>query len=123
MPFNGLRVVAFESRRASEIAELIRRQQGEPFVAPSMREAPLENNQPAFEFAERLFRGEFDMMILLTGVGTRILNQAIATKFAPERFAESLRRMTVVARGPKPAAVLREMNSANNIPSTIENPS
>ena len=74
MSFDGLRVIAFESRRANEIAELIRRQQGDPFVAPSMREAPLENNAEAFEFAERLFRDEFDMMILLTGVGVKALS-------------------------------------------------
>lgn len=115
MSFAGLKVIAFESRRASEMAQLIRKQQGEPIVAPSMREAPIERNEEAFRFAERLFAGEFEMMILLTGVGTRILNQSIATKFSPERFAESLRRMTVVARGPKPAAVLREMN----VPITI----
>ena len=58
MPFAGLRVISFESRRALEMAELIRRQGGDPFVAPSMREAPLENNAEAFEFAERLFRGD-----------------------------------------------------------------
>src|ERR1700736_2560545 len=110
MPFNGLRVVAFESRRASEIAELIRRQQGEPFVAPSMREAPLENNQPAFEFAERLFRGEFDLMICLTGVGTRALNKVLASRYPQDQFAQALRKITVAARGPKPMAALREMN-------------
>jgi len=109
MPFDGLRVVAFESRRASEIAELIRRQGGDPFVAPSMREAPLENNAEAFTFAERLFRGEFDMMILLTGVGTRALDKVLRTRYPPEAFAEALRKLAVVARGPKPLAVLREM--------------
>lgn len=116
MSFNGLRVVAFESRRATEIAELIRRQQGDPFVAPSMREAPLENNEPAFQFAERLFRGEFDMMILLTGVGTRALNKVLASRFPPEAFAKALRKITVVARGPKPAAALREMQVPVTIP-------
>jgi uroporphyrinogen-III synthase len=109
MPFDGLRVVSFESRRATEIAELIRRHQGHPFVAPSMREAPLENNQEAFEFAERLFRGEFDMIILLTGVGTRALDKVLAARYAPQAFADALRKIKVVARGPKPAAVLREM--------------
>src|ERR1035441_2090534 len=69
--------------------------------APSMREAPLELNEAAFQFAERLFAGEFDMMILLTGVGTRLLHQALSTRYPPERFAEALRRITVVARGPK----------------------
>ncbi len=109
MPFNGLRVVSFESRRANEIAELIRRQGGEPFVAPSMRETAIEDNQEAFAFAERLLRGEFDLMIFLTGVGTRALNKVLAAQFAPDAFADALRKITIVARGPKPAAVLREM--------------
>jgi uroporphyrinogen-III synthase len=109
MPFDGLRVVSFESRRATEIAELIRRQGGAPFVAPSMREAPIEENPEAFAFAERLFRGEFDMMILLTGVGTRALDKVLASRYPPHAFAEALRKLTVVARGPKPLAVLREM--------------
>lgn len=109
MPFDGLRVVAFESRRANEIAELIRRQHGEPIVAPSMREAPLLNNEAAFQFAGRLIEGEFDMMILLTGVGTRALDKVLATRFPPDAFAQALRNITVVARGPKPAAALREM--------------
>src|ERR1700693_5154414 len=87
MPFDGLRVLSFESRRATEIAELIRRQGGAPFVAPSMREAPIENNPEAFAFAERLFRGEFDMMILLTGVGTRALDKVLASRYTPQAFA------------------------------------
>ena len=109
MPFDGLRVLSFESRRATELAELIRRQGGDPFVAPSMREAPIENNQPAFEFAERLFRGEFDMLIFLTGGGTRALDKLLATRYPPTAFAEVLRKIAVVARGPKPLAALREM--------------
>ena len=118
MPFDGLRVLSFESRRATEIAELIRRQSGEPFVAPSMREAPIENNPEAFAFAERLFRGEFDMMILLTGVGTRALDKVLASRYPPQAFAEALRKITVVARGPKPLAVLREMQ----VPVTVAVP-
>ena len=109
MPFDGLRVVSFESRRAVEMAELIRRQGGDPFVAPSMREAPIENNSEAFEFAERLFRGEFDLMIFLTGVGARALNKVLASRYPEEKFAESLRTITVTARGPKPLAALREL--------------
>ncbi len=109
MPFDGLRVVSFESRRAAEIGELIRRQGGDPFVAPSMREAPIENNLEAFQFAERLFSGEFDLMIFLTGVGTRSLNKVLAARYGEERFADALRKIAVAARGPKPLAALREM--------------
>src|SRR6185437_2377323 len=108
MPFNGLRVLSLESRRSREIERLIRAQRGEPFVAPSMREIPLDDNPRAFEFAERLFRGEFEMMILLTGVGARLLAQIIETRWPVGAFARALRKITVVARGSKPLSVLRD---------------
>ncbi len=109
MPFNGLRVLAFESRRAVEIGELIRKQGGIPFVAPSMREVPLSGNDAAYEFAERLFRGEFDMVIFMTGVGTRQLSRVLAGRYPEYALADALRKLTAVARGPKPVAALREM--------------
>src|SRR4030081_3329955 len=115
MSFVGKQVLSLESRRAAEMAQLIRKQQGEPFVAPSMREAPLDRNDEAFHFAEKLFAGEFDMVVLLTGVGTRLLGQILATRYPEGRFAQALRGVAVVARGPKPLAVLREWN----VPATI----
>jgi uroporphyrinogen-III synthase len=108
MSFDGLRVLSLESRRAAEIEILIRRAGGDPFVAPSMRETPLEQNSQALSFAERLFQNQFDMLILLTGVGTRLLNQVIETRWPPGAFTDALRRITVVVRGPKPMAVMRE---------------
>jgi uroporphyrinogen-III synthase len=108
MPFDGLRVLSLESRRASEMATLIRKQGGDPVIAPSMREMPLESNPEAFTFAERLFAGEFDMVILLTGVGTRYLDRVLSTRYEAGKLAAALRNLTVVVRGPKPAAVMRE---------------
>ena len=110
MSFAGMKVLSLESRRGKEIAQLIRNHQGDPFVAPSMREVPLDRNEEAFQFAEKLFAGGFDMVVLLTGVGTRLLDHALATRYPAGRFAEALRDLTVVARGPKPMAVLRDMN-------------
>jgi uroporphyrinogen-III synthase len=113
--FDGLRVLSLESRRSAEIERLIRNQGGEPFVAPSMREVPLADNPHVFEFAERLFRGDFEMMILLTGVGTRLLNDVLITRYPEDSFKNSLRKLAVVVRGPKPMAVLREWG----IPATV----
>jgi uroporphyrinogen-III synthase len=110
MSFEGRQILSLESRRAKEMEQLIRNQRGEPFVAPSMREVPLDRNEEAFHFAHRLFAGDFDMVVLLTGVGTRLLDKVLATRYPAGRFAEALRGLTVVARGPKPVAALREMN-------------
>lgn len=108
MSFAGARVLSLESRRATEMAELIRINGGEPLVAPALVEKPLEENQEAFEFAAKLYAGEFDMIIFLTGVGTRILSRTLATREPEDRFINALHTLTVVARGPKPVTVLRE---------------
>jgi uroporphyrinogen-III synthase len=101
-------VLSFESRRRVEIAELIRLNGGTPFVAPALREVPIADNQAVFEFAATLYAGGFDMVILLTGVGTRYLHKILATQEPEDRFPAALRRVSVVVRGPKPAAVMRE---------------
>ena len=108
MSFAGARVLSFESRRSKEIADLIRINGGEPFVAPALIELPLEHNEAAFSFADRLYAGEFDMMVFLTGVGARLLQRVLASRQPEERFRDALRKLTTVVRGPKPAAVLRE---------------
>lgn len=105
----GLTVVSFESRRAREMAELIRRYGGEPILAPSMRELPLEQNSAAFEFMRNLQAGKIDVVILLTGVGTRTLAEAVTSRYSREELVAALGRVTLVARGPKPVAALREL--------------
>jgi uroporphyrinogen-III synthase len=108
--FAGLRVLTLESRRGTEMARLIAASGGVATVAPSMREIPLETNSEALAFAGKLFAGEFDMVIFLTGVGTRALAQVVETVYPLDRYLAELRKIAVVARGPKPAAVLKEWN-------------
>ena len=108
--FNDRRVLVLESRRARELAAIVTSYGGRPLVAPSMREVPLESNTEAIAFSDALIRGEFDLVILLTGVGTRTLVDAVQRAHgAREPFVEALRRTKVAARGPKPVAVLREL--------------
>ncbi len=109
--FAGLRVLALESRRAIELAKLVGTYGGEPLVAPAMREVPLESNKEALAFAKALFAGEFDMVIFLTGVGTRALLSVVETAYKREDYVAVLQRVKVVARGPKPVAALRELGT------------
>jgi len=78
-------------------------------VAPAMREVPLESNKEALAFAAALFAGEFDMVIFLTGVGARALLSVVETSYKREDYIGALQRVSVVPRGPKPIAVLREL--------------
>jgi len=107
--FRGLRVLVLESRRSSEVAALIATYGGNSLLAPALREVPLESNAEALAFAGALVRGEIDIVIFLTGVGTRALVDSVQRSYSRADFLNALARTRVVARGPKPLAVLREM--------------
>jgi len=106
--FAGLRVAAFESRLADQMTQLIERHGGRPLVAPSMREVPLEQNSDVLQFGARLLAGEFAMVILLTGVGTRFMLKVLDTRWPRAQSLAALGKTLLVVRGPKPLAVLRE---------------
>ena len=108
--FAGLCVLSLESRRGTEMAKLIENHGGKPTIAASMREVPLESNAEALAFARTLFAGGFDVVIFLTGVGTRALARVVETLYPLEQYFAQLSKIAVVARGPKPVAVLREWN-------------
>jgi uroporphyrinogen decarboxylase len=105
----GLVVVAFESRRAAEIGQLIAHHGGEAVSAPSMREVPLEENPDALRWVERLLAGGIDVHVCLTGVGTRALAKLVSSRVPLPDLVSALARTVLVARGPKPVAALREL--------------
>jgi uroporphyrinogen-III synthase len=107
--FDGLSVLILESRRSKEMAALVTTYGGRPVAAPAMREIPLESNADALAFGDALLAGQFDIVILLTGVGTRALLDVIETKHSRASFVGALAKTRVVPRGPKPMAVLREL--------------
>src|SRR5580692_5943965 len=106
--FHGLTVLTLESRRGLEMSRLIETYGGKPVHAPAMREVPLSSNPEALKFAEALIEGKFDAVVFLTGVGARALSKVIEGVQPAENFFEALRKVSVIARGPKPVAVLRE---------------
>jgi uroporphyrinogen-III synthase len=108
--FQNLRVLVLESRRARELASLVATYGGRPVVAPSMREVPLASNTEALAFADAVGRGEVDLVVLLTGVGTRALVDVVErARGSREAFVAALGQTRIAARGPKPVAALREL--------------
>ncbi|HEU5116014.1 MAG TPA: uroporphyrinogen decarboxylase, partial [Isosphaeraceae bacterium] len=105
---DGLVVAAFESRMAGPMADLITKHGGQALEAPALREVPIGENPSALEFARRLVSGDFDAVVLLTGVGTRYLAEEVAQEVSREQLIDALGRVKVVVRGPKPMAVMRE---------------
>ena len=110
LPLSGLRVAAFENRMGPELARLLERTGAEPHVSPALREVPLIDNPDAVDFANRLISGQVDIVILMTGVGTKHLVAQIERHIDRQRFLNCLTDIVTVARGPKPVAALREFS-------------
>ena len=109
MSLAGLRVLSLESRRAKEMEALIVREGGVPFVAPSVKERAVDDDQAAIRFVEQLEADQFDMVICMTAVGLALLRDTAAKQMPLERLSAALGRVTIVSRGPKPVSVLKPL--------------
>jgi uroporphyrinogen-III synthase len=105
----GRCVLTLESRRSPELAFLVMNYGGTPIVAPAVREVPLESNDHVRSFADDVIRQRYDMVVLLTGVGVRLMMQVVDPAPGRDAFIAALRRTRLAARGPKPVAALREL--------------
>lgn len=106
-PLNGARVVSFESRHDSEMARLVEKLGGSPLSAPTLREVPLSDQSAAQQFAGVLLAGACDVLVLMTGVGTQTLLEAMCLVQPREALLRALQTTDLVCRGPKPVKVLR----------------
>jgi uroporphyrinogen-III synthase len=104
----GRTIAVTEARRATELATLIRKLGGIPYSAPAVREVPREDLGAALAVLEQICRGEVHAIIFLTGVGARTFLTLAAEQSHDDALRTAMRTMLVVARGPKPVAVLRE---------------
>lgn len=107
-PLRGKTIAITEARRATELASLITKLGGTPYSAPAVREVPVRDRGLALAALDRVCRGEVAMIIFLTGVGTRAFLDLGAGAGKRDALLRAFATMTVVARGPKPVAALRE---------------
>lgn len=103
------RLCSLESRRASEMAMLISKFGGDPLTAPSMKEVPLDENQPAIEAITQLVQGSVDALVLMTGVGTNAMLEIAESAKVRRSLLQKMAEIPLLIRGPKPAAVLKKL--------------
>ena len=107
--FEGMTVAAFESRMATEMTRLIIRYGGRPFVAPALREIPIQDNPAALRFGARLIDGQVDTLILMTGIGTTILFDILRSRHPMSSIMTGLKQTAIVGRGPTSVAALKTL--------------
>jgi uroporphyrinogen-III synthase len=104
----GKTIAFLESRRATELARLIELQGGTPYITPTLREVPVQEENVFLPWLQQLAGGGFDVVVFLTGVGCRTLLDAADHLGMLNLVHEGLERCRVVARGPKPVQVLKQ---------------
>lgn len=104
---NGRTIAYVEARMQSEMGALVRRHGGVPLAAPVLQEVYNTDTPEVTALIDDLSAGRIDAAILQTGVGTRALFGAAEALGREKELLSALERMTVIARSPKPAAVLR----------------
>lgn len=115
MDFNGRTILSFESRMAEQMKNMIRKFNGHPIIAPSLKEIPVSQNQEVLHFVNDLLAGRIDGVIFTTGVGTQYLFDVVSLKYPLPEITRKISSLYVVARGPKPTKVLKEHGIGINI--------
>jgi uroporphyrinogen-III synthase len=104
---NGHTIAYVEARFQSEMGGLIQRHGGVPYAAPVLQEIYATDTPEVAALIDDVCGGRVDIAILQTGVGTRALFEAADAQGRLTELLAALDGMTVLARSPKPAAVLR----------------
>ena len=116
---NGVRVALLEGRMPGPLADLVRRHGGDPYSVPALRERPVDAGPQVAAFVDALAGGALPFVVCLTGVGVKALFEETERLGRLPELLAALKDVTVVCRGPKPSAVVRQ----NGIPIARSAPS
>ena len=103
----GKTIAYVEARMLSEMGGLIERNGGVPYPAPVLQEIHLGETDEVKTLVDDICSGTVQVMVFQTGVGTKALFDSAASQGREAEMLEALTTTTVIARSPKPAAVLR----------------
>jgi uroporphyrinogen-III synthase len=110
LPDLGGRTIAITGqRRADEMAELVRRLGGNPYIAPTVSLRTEESGPEAERLAGALLEG-VDWAVFYTGIGVRSIFEAAGRLNQADALLEKLKLAKVLSRGRKSLRALREIN-------------
>jgi len=103
---DGRTVALMQTRHAGELAALVERHGDVPVAAPCLREAAVEDAAPLDAAIRATVAAPLDLAVFQTGVGTDRFLTAATAAGQVAAVAARLEDAVVLARGPKPLAVL-----------------
>ncbi len=100
--FQNATVAFFQGRDTEATSRLIREHGGEPLLGPAVCEVPVADDGPRRQFQKDLLAGRVDVLVLLSGMGCRMLLESLG-----EQGRGALKPVRLVARGPKTVEALK----------------
>ncbi len=100
-------VALLESRMRRELARLVEKHGGNPLCVPALREVSAASHEVMRSTVDDLVAARHDVVIFMTGVAASLLFELAEQDGRRQELVSGLRRVTTVARGPKPTAALR----------------
>ena len=114
MSLSGITVAITSSRRASELASLVRKFGGVPYIAPTIGIRSNNNtlSSECTKFIETIESEKMHFFVFMTGVGVFNLFQCVLKSNRLDNVIEKLHDTIVIARSNKPALELRKLGIA-----------
>lgn len=115
MSLRGITVAVTSSRRASELADIVRKFGGIPYIAPTIGiKNNSELNSECNHFIETISNESMHFFIFMTGVGVFNLFQNLQKLHKLNTVVEKLQDTIVIARSNKPKMELRKFGIKTN---------
>ena len=133
MSLSNLTVAVTGSRRAHELAHIIRSFGGRPYIAPTIGiEIPEPAAEQGKQFIMKILSEKPDYVVFMTGPGVYSLMDIAKKSGTLELLTDALRGTSIVCRSDKPNAALshfklraqlipRDENTANGILRLLQN--
>lgn len=102
-------------KQARELAELVSRLGGKPYVAPTVEVKPLRDKHPITEFVNKVLNGRVDYVIFMSVNGVTSLIEFLKNLEQKNGFLKELNRVMIVAIGPKTEGKLKEYGVETNL--------
>lgn len=102
----GLTIGVLQARHGRKLAALVEKHGGVAMHAPCTRETPADDREAVSAALQRAVEGPLYMAVFLTGVGAADVFGVAMERGVYDALMSRLHAAIVVARGPKPLAVL-----------------
>lgn len=115
MSLRGITVAITSSRRASELASIVQKLGGVPYIAPTIGiTSNVTLTSECDKFIETVNHKKMHFFIFMTGVAVFKLFQNVEKSHQLDNVIEKLRDTVVIARSNKPATELRKFGISTN---------